>query len=136
AFDSSRHGMGRVGEPVRVSYGLRMGSAVTEFSTLLGRSGPGVMIENTATHPIATAAAIPGFGAEHAARVATLPSLAKALVLVRDSAQGHASADGSIRFDHHPDDIARLRLGMHEAARAYLAAAAADARVPRHCLAP
>src|SRR5215468_10889479 len=130
AFHSSTHVMARFPEPVHGYYGPTMGYAVTEFSTLLGPSGPGVMIENTATHPIATAAAIPGFGAEHAARMAALPYLAKALVLVRDSARGQASADGSIRFDHHPDDMARLRLGMHEAARAYLAAGALEVWLP------
>jgi choline dehydrogenase-like flavoprotein len=130
AFHSSTHVTARFPEPVNGYYGPTMGFAVTEFSTLLGPTGPGVMIENTATHPLSTAAAIPGFGAEHAARMAALPFLAKALVLVRDSARGHAAADGSIRFEHHPDDIARLRVGMHEAARAYLAAGAQEVWLP------
>jgi len=97
---------------------------VTEFSTLLGFAGPGVMIENTAPHPMSTAAAIPGFGAEHAARMAQLTYLARALVLVRHRTRGSIAADGSIRYEHVADDFDRLRLGMYQAARAYLAAGA------------
>src|SRR5262249_17024924 len=132
AVHSSTHVVARFPEPVHGYYGPTMGFAVTEFSTLLGPPGPGVMIENTATHPLSTAAAIPGFGAEHAARVATLPFLAKALILVRDSARGRAAAHASITFVHHADDMARLRLGMNEAARAYLAAGAEEVWLPVH----
>src|SRR5262249_37850557 len=45
AFHSSTHVMARFPEPVHGYYGPTMGYAVTEFSTLLGPSGPGVMIE-------------------------------------------------------------------------------------------
>ena len=130
AVHSSTHVVARFAEPVNGYYGPSMGFAVTEFATLLGPTGPGVMIENTGTHPIGTAAVIPGVGAEHAARIAQLPYLAKALVLVRDSARGRAAADGTISYVHHADDMARLRLGMSEAARAYLAAGAEEVWLP------
>jgi choline dehydrogenase-like flavoprotein len=130
AVHSSTHVVARFAEPVNGFYGPTMGFAVTEFATLLGPTGPGVMIENAATHPIGTAGVIPGIGAEHAARMAQLPYLAKALVLVRDSARGRAAADGTISYVHHADDMARLRLGMSEAARAYLAAGAEEVWLP------
>ena len=59
-----------------------------------------------------TAAAVPGTGAEHAARMAQLPFLAKSLVLVHDRTRGVAAADGSIRYRHVADDLERLRTGM------------------------
>jgi choline dehydrogenase-like flavoprotein len=132
AFHTSTHVIARCREPINGYYGPTMGFTVTEFSTLLGFPGPGVMIENTATHPLSTAAAIPGFGAEHAARMAQLPYLAKALVLIQDRTRGSIAADGSIRYDHVADDFDRLRLGMHETARAYLAAGAEEVWLPLH----
>jgi len=120
----------RCREPINGYYGPTMGFTVTEFSTLLGSPGPGVMIENTATHPLSTASAIPGFGPEHASRMAQLPYLAKALVLVRDRTRGSIAADGSIRYEHVADDFDRLRLGMYQAARAYLAAGAEEVWLP------
>ena len=132
AFHTSTHVVARCREPIHGYYGPTMGFTVTEFSTLIGFPGLGVMIENTSVHPISTAAAIPGFGAEHAARMAQLPYLAKALVLIRDRTRGSVAADGSIRYDHVADDFDRLRLGMHEAARAYLAAGAEEVWLPLH----
>src|SRR5262249_28312201 len=116
AVHTSTHVVARFAEPVNGYYGPTMGFAVTEFATLLGPTGPGIMIENTATHPLATAAVIPGIGAEHAARMAQLPYLAKAVVLERDTSRGRATADGTISFVHGADDIARLRLGRGGAA--------------------
>jgi choline dehydrogenase-like flavoprotein len=132
AFHTSTHVTARCTEPIHGYYGPTMGFTVTEFSTLIGFPGPGVMIENTSVHPISAAAAIPGFGAEHAARMAQLPYLAKAVVLVRDRTRGTALADGTIRYDHVADDFDRLRLGMHESARGYLAAGAAEVWLPLH----
>jgi choline dehydrogenase-like flavoprotein len=136
AVHTSTHVVARFAEPVNGYYGPTMGFAVTEFATLLGPTGPGVMIENTATHPLATAAVIPGIGAEHAARMAQLPYLAKAVVLERDTARGRAAADGTISFVHGADDIARLRLGMSASARAYLAAGAEEVWLPLHRFPP
>ena len=136
AFHTSTHVIARCPEPIHGYYGPTMGFTVTEFSTLLGFPGPGVMIENTSVHPLSTAAAIPGFGADHAARMAQLPFLAKALVLVRDRTRGSIASDGSIRYDHVADDFDRLRLGMHEAARAYLAAGAEEVWLPLHDFPP
>jgi hypothetical protein len=65
-----------------------------------------------------------------------LPFLAKALVLVRDRTRGSIASDGSIRYDHVADDFDRLRLGMQEAARAYLAAGAEEVWLPLHDFPP
>ena len=131
ACHTSTHMLARFAEPVHGYYGPTMGFAVSEFA-----SDPGVMIENTAVHPMTTAAAVPGTGAEHAARMAQLPFLAKALVLVRDRTRGAAAADGSIRYPHVADDFERLRAGMRQAARAYLAAGALEVWLPLHGAAP
>jgi choline dehydrogenase-like flavoprotein len=131
ACHTSTHVLARFAEPVHGYYGPTMGFAVSEFAI-----DPGVMIENTAVHPMTTAAAVPGTGAEHATRMAQLPFLAKALVLVRDRTRGVAAADGSIRYPHVADDFTRLRVGMREAARAYLAAGALEVWLPLHGAAP
>jgi choline dehydrogenase-like flavoprotein len=132
AFHTTTHVMGRFPEPIHGYYGPTMGFAVTEFSSLSGRPGPGVLIENTSVLPIATATPVPGVGAAHAARMAELPHLAKALVLVRDRTRGRASADGTIVYQHGQNDFDRLRLGLREAARAYLAAGASEVWLPLH----
>lgn len=121
-------------EPVHGYYGPTMAYAVTEFSDVNGRSGPGYMIENTAVHPIATASALPGFGAEHAARMAQLPHLARALVVLRDRTRGRVTLDGegrpAVDYDLVPDDRQRLHDGMIAIARAYLAAGAREVWLP------
>lgn len=79
------------------------------------------------TAPLLLRSAVAGVtGAEHAARRAQLPFLAEALVLVQDRTRGRAAADGTIRYAHEPDDVERLRAGMRQAARAYLAAGALE----------
>jgi choline dehydrogenase-like flavoprotein len=132
AFHSSTHVVARFPDPIHGYYGPTMGFAVTEFATLVGAPGPGVMIENTSVHPMATATAIPGVSSEHAARMASLPHLAKALVLVRDSSRGRAAADGAISYRHEANDLERFRLGIRETARAYLAAGATEVWLPLH----
>ena len=57
-------------------------------------------------------------------------------MLVRDRTRGSIASDGSIRYDHVADDFDRLRLGMHEAARAYLAAGAEEVWLPLHDFPP
>jgi len=135
AFHTTTHVVARFPEPVHGYYGPTMGFAVTEFSPP-SDGAHGFMIENTSVQPVATAAAIPGFGAEHAARMATLPFLAKALVLVRDRGRGRAEPDGSIRHAHEEDDFDHFRLGMRETARALLAAGAVEVWLPLHGFPP
>lgn len=139
AFHTTTYVMARFPEPIHGYYGPTMGFTVTEFATLIGSPGlpgPGILIENTSVLPVATAAAMPGFGAVHAERMGMLPFIAKALVLVRDRTRGRAAADGSISYDHVTDDFHRLRLGMHETARAYLAAGATEVWLPLHGFPP
>jgi choline dehydrogenase-like flavoprotein len=131
---TSLHVTARFDEPVHGYYGPTMAYAVTEFSDVNGRSGPGFMIENTAVHPIATASALPGFGAEHAARMARLPFLARALVVLRDRTRGRVTLDdgGGAVLDYTlvREDRARLHEGMLAIARAYLAAGAREVWLP------
>jgi choline dehydrogenase-like flavoprotein len=124
----------RFAEPIHGYYGPTMAIAVTEFRNVHGGRGPGFMLENTAVHPIATASALPGFGAEHAARMAALPHLARALVVLRDETRGRITVDGDGRpaldYPLSAGDRIRLHAGMRAIARAYLAAGAEEVWVP------
>ena len=125
------HVLARFAEPVHGYYGPTMGFAVSEFA-----DDPGIMIENTTVHPIDHGRRAARPGAEHAARMAQLPFLAKSLVLVHDRTRGVAAADGSIRYRHVAGDLERLRTGMRQAARAYLAAGAREVWLPLHGTTP
>jgi len=135
-FHTSVHVSARFREPIHGYYGPTMAYAVHELSDVNGHAGPGVMIESVAGHPLVTAPTIPGFGAEHAAVMANLPYLARALVVIRDRTRGHIDADGALHYDPLPADLERLRAGMIGAARAYLAAGALEVYVPVHGVAP
>jgi choline dehydrogenase-like flavoprotein len=136
AFHSSTHVTARFAEPIHGYYGPTMGFAIHEWSDVNGHAGPGVMIENTSVLPMATAASLTRFGARHAARMAQLPHLARALVVVRDRTRGTIAADGTVAYDLLDEDLGRLRAGMDAAARAYLAAGAEEVWLPVTGLAP
>lgn len=131
---TSLHVTARFSEPVHGYYGPTMAYAVSEFSDVNGRAGPGFMLENTAVHPIATASALPGFGAEHARLVSGLPFLARALVVLRDRARGRVrlgeTGEPELHYTLGAQDLGRLRDGMIAIARAYLAAGALEVYLP------
>lgn len=137
---SSVHVAARFAEPVHGYYGPTMGYAVSEFSDVNGRRGPGYMLENVTVDPVTTAGSIPGFGAAHAARMAALPYLARSLVVLRDASRGEISLDGrgelALRYEPVPGDLARLAGGIAAIARAYLAAGALEVHLPLHRSAP
>jgi choline dehydrogenase-like flavoprotein len=137
---SSAHVAARFREPVHGYFGPTMAWAVTQFSDVHGHSGPGFTLENTATHPIVTATALPGFGAEHARAMAALPFLARAVVVLRDRARGHVELDAEGRAAVHyaagAGDLERLRDGLRALARIYLAAGAEEVFLPVNELAP
>lgn len=128
----SVHVSARFREEIHGYYGPTMAYAVHELSDVLGDAGPGVMIENVAAHPVSTASSLPGFGHEHAARMASLPHLARALVVMRDRTRGRVDADGTVRYAPSTRDLAVLRDGMLAAARCYLAAGAEEVWLPVH----
>jgi len=131
---TSLHVTARFAEPIHGYYGPTMAWAVTEFSDVHGHGGPGFMIENTALHPVATASALPGFGAAHEASIARLPFLARALVVLRDEARGRfqTTSDGTPTLEHVLTDADRRRLhqGMCAIARLYFAAGAEEVILP------
>ncbi len=133
-FHSTVHVAARFAEPIHGYFGPTMGMAVSEFSDVNGFRGPGFMIEHTAVHPVITASALPGFGADHARAMAALPYLARSVVLVRDRSRGRVrlEADGAVHIDYalEPQDLERLRAGMAATARAYLAADAREVYLP------
>jgi len=131
---TSLHVTARFAQPVHAYYGPTMAWAVTQFSDVHGHAGPGYMIENTAVHPVSTASALPGFGREHESRMARLPFLARALVVLRDRARGRITLDGdgggALALTLEPDDRRRLHDGMLAIARLYLAAGAREVILP------
>jgi len=131
---SSVHVTARFGEPVHGYYGPTMGYAVSEFSDVNGQRGPGFMIENVTVDPVTTASSLPGFGAKHAERMATLPYLARSLVVLRDATRGEIELDAGggpqVRYEPVAEDLARLREGIAAIARAYLAAGAEEVYLP------
>lgn len=131
---TSTHVTARFRTPIHGYFGPTMNFAVTELADVHGGKGPGVMIENTAVHPLASATALPGSGAEHARVMAALPHLARALVVGHDRARGRVTlaGDGRAQIAYTPlqADLERLRHGMTAAARVYLAAGAAEVFLP------
>jgi choline dehydrogenase-like flavoprotein len=133
-FHSSVQVAARFAEPVLAFYGPTMGWSIAEFADVDGQRGPGFLIENVAAHPATTAQALPGFGAEHERSMRTLPHLARALVLLRDETRGHVELGGRgelrLHYDPVPGDLSRLRAGIRETARAFLAAGALEVHLP------
>ena len=133
-FHSSVHVTARFAEPIHGYFGPTMAYAISEFADVLGRGGPGFMIENTTVHPLVTAQNLPAFGDAHEAAMAALPHLAKAVVVLRDRARGTVSVDdaGEGRFDLAlvDEDLSRMAEGMVATARAYLAAGAEEVWLP------
>ena len=128
----SVHVSAKFAEPIYPYYGPTMAYAVRELADVAGGRGPGVMIESVAGHPVATASSLAGFGAEHAARMAELSNLARALVVMRDRTRGRIDADGTVRYAPTVEDLTVLRTGMLAAARCYLAAGAEEVWLPVH----
>jgi choline dehydrogenase-like flavoprotein len=132
-FHSSVHVAARFREEIHGYYGPTMAYAITEWSDVLGRRGPGYMIENVAVHPITVASSLPGLGDAHAERMAALPFLARALVVLRDETRGVLRATGreaTLEYTPVPRDLARLRDGMRAIARAFLASGATEVYLP------
>ena len=132
---SSAYLTARFPEPIHAYFGPTMGHAVSEFSDVNGHAGPGYMLENTAVHPMQTAAVLPGFGASHARAMAALPHLAHAVVVLRDRTRGVAAPGedpASPRIDYALEDadLARMRHAFASAARLYLASGAEEVWLP------
>jgi choline dehydrogenase-like flavoprotein len=127
---SSLHVTARFAEAIHGYYGPTMAYAVDELSDVGGHDGPGVMIESVSAHPVATAGALPGFGAAHEALMRRLAHYARALVVIRDRTRGRIDAHGSVAYTLERADVERLRAGLAAAARAYLAAGAIEVHLP------
>ena len=54
-----------------------MSYAITEFSDVNGRRGPGLMLENVAALPLSTASSLPGFGSALAGPMLPYPTLSE-----------------------------------------------------------
>ncbi len=139
-FHSSVSVSARFPEPVHAYYGPSMAYAVTEFSDVNGHAGPGFMLENVSTLPVATSSSLPGFGEAHERAMRSLPYLARAIVVLRDTSRGMLCIDdrGDTRIDYALDghDLLRLRQGIVALARAYFAAGAEEVFLPLNGLAP
>lgn len=131
---SSVYVTGRFAEPIHGYLGPTMAWAISEFSDVNGAEGPGFMLENSAVHPTVTAAALPGFGPEHARVMRALPHLAHIVVVLRDRTRGRVDVGdaGAARVGYAlgHGDLERLRTAIGAAARAYLAAGALEVFLP------
>jgi len=139
-FHSSVYVTARFAEPVFGFYGPTMAYAVTEFSDVHGRRGPGFMLENgTASAPV-TASSLPGFGVPLERAMAALPQLARTVVVLRDDTRGRLSLgrDGGARiaYDPTPGDRARIGEAIRRLAQLYLAAGAEEVWLPVEGSAP
>ena len=139
-FHSSVYVTARFAEPVFGFYGPTMAYAVTEFSDVHGRRGPGFMLENVTASPAVTANALPGFGTELERAMRALPHLARTVVVLRDRTRGRVSLarDGRprIAYDPVPEDLARIADAIARLARLYLAAGAEEVWLPIEGSAP
>jgi choline dehydrogenase-like flavoprotein len=139
-FHSSVYVTARFREPVLGFFGPTMAYAVTEFSDVFGRDGPGFMLENTSVAAATTASSLPGFGADHERAMAALPYLARTVVVLRDETRGRLSLDrggaGRVAYDPVEWDRARLCLAIVQLARLYLAAGALEVWLPLEGSAP
>jgi choline dehydrogenase-like flavoprotein len=125
----------RFPEPIHAYFGPTMAHAVSEFSDVNGHAGPGYMLENSAVHPMQTAAVLPGFGAPHSRAMGALPHLAHAVVVLRDRswgvvAPGEDPASPRIDYALEAADLGRMRDAFANAARLYLASGAAEVWLP------
>ena len=132
---SSAYVTARFAAPVHGYFGPTMAFAIDEFADVNGHAGPGYMLENTAVHPMQTAAVLPGFGAEHARAMAALPHLAHTVVVLRDRGRGTVAPGaeaGSVAIDYGLDaaDLERMRHAFASAARLYLASGAEEVFLP------
>jgi choline dehydrogenase-like flavoprotein len=128
---------GAAGHYDRVMYGaagIPQSSLLTEFT---GRNGGyGFWVECPPMLPAIAAGALPGFGAEHRARMRAFPQLGTLIVLVRDGG-GDPRSQGSVRARRRGGVSIRYRLrqaewralddGVRAALRLHLAAGAAEA---------
>jgi choline dehydrogenase-like flavoprotein len=139
-FHSSVYVTARFREPVLGFYGPTMAYAVTEWSDVNGRRGPGYMLENVTVSPSVTASSLPGFGAEHERVMEALPHLARAVVVLRDRTRGSVAIDGdrlpALSYQPVADDLARIRDAVKQLTRLYLAAGATEVYLPVNGVAP
>ncbi|RIK94725.1 MAG: hypothetical protein DCC71_23270 [Proteobacteria bacterium] len=137
---SSVYVTARHAEPVLGFFGPTMAWAVTEFSDVGGRDGPGYMIESVTTSPANTASGLPGFGAAHEAAMAALPRLSRAVVVLRDRTRGAVAVDGDgvaqVSYRHAPEDLSRIADAVRATARIQLAAGAEAVFLPVNGSAP
>lgn len=134
AFHSSVYVTSRFPEAVLGFFGPTMAYAVTEWSDVHGRRGPGYMLESVTTTAATTASGLPSFGAPHEAAMTALPNLARVVVVLRDRTRGTVSVgrDGAATLSYVPveNDLARLRDAVAACARLHLAAGASEVFLP------
>jgi choline dehydrogenase-like flavoprotein len=106
----------------------------TEFLDFAPGSSRRVWLVPVFAHPIGTAAAIPGFGAEHAALMRQYRHVAALTAMVHDETAGRVKVGrgGRITIDYSLDraDREQLALGLEAGAQLLLAAGAREVLVP------
>jgi choline dehydrogenase-like flavoprotein len=127
--------MGLYDRTIYAAAGVQQSAVCDEFAGING--GYGFWIECPPLSPGLAAAALQGFGAEHAALMRALPNVAPFIVLVRDGAgpdrsRGSVQSDRrgriSIRYSLGPAERATMREGLRCATRMHLEAGAREVR--------
>jgi len=139
-FHSSVYVTARFAEPVFAFYGPTMAWAVTEFSDVHGRRGPGYMLESVTASAAVTANSLPGAGLDLERAMAALPHLARTVVVLRDDTRGRLALarDGAARIAYDPvaSDLGRIADAIRRLAQLYLAAGAEEVWLPIEGSAP
>jgi len=82
--------------PVRAWQGIPQGYVVDEFLSLSERdAGSGYLLLPAASHPVATASMLPGYGVAHRKLMGLLPRLGAIAIAIHDHTRGHLEFDAN-----------------------------------------
>jgi choline dehydrogenase-like flavoprotein len=125
---------GRFDDAVEGWRGIPQSYECTEHLSFEEASDRRVWIVPAFAHPVAAAAAMPGFGAAHMAAMRAYPNLAVLTAMVHDETSGEVLAgdDGRpiLRYAMNEADRAQLAKGLAACARLLLAAGAREVTIP------
>ncbi|MBI2889168.1 MAG: GMC family oxidoreductase [Nitrospirae bacterium] len=121
-------------EPIYMEYGAPQSIAIMQFADVLGRKGPGFIIEGLGVHTVNWSMLVQGFGQPYEAQVEKYRHAAMADAILRDRSRGHVElTDGGQAvavYDYTPEDRALIKESMRRIAECLLAAGAKEVVIP------
>ncbi|MBI2060008.1 MAG: GMC family oxidoreductase [Nitrospirae bacterium] len=131
---------GIMDEPVHLYYGAPQTIAIMEFADVLGRRGPGFIIEALGVHTVNFAMLGYGIGEMHAEQMKKLDHLAMADAILRDRTRGYVElTDAGLSmavYEYTAGDLALIRESVKRTAECLLAAGAQNVVLPGSRLGP